>query len=255
MPRRDNGNDRPVNLRPGGQQVDIPQDAAIRKGKQVEIASPSGTSTTPIYDQAYDFLDSSVVCCRGWDPILLDNFFLRALKSHFSQPDTFFHNELKDYPYKPGKEGKLNILLSTRWDPNNVETRTALVVKRGTLQSQRIVTDDVAEVDEVTGQTSYVRHLKGSHRILCSGEVDGQSDLIAYETFLFLTTYAPLIRQQLPFHAFDVVGLTEQEVMDDLGHEFRAAVQIEYLYEYGWSINQDPVPFRSIHLQPEVTLD
>ena len=79
--------------------------------------------------------------------------------------------------------------------------------------------------------------------------------MLTYEVFLFLTSWAPVIRATLGLHDFQVVGIRELTGRDELDRNYESQVIVQYAYEYNWLLQQSQTPLRDVSLVPTVELD
>lgn len=204
--------------------------------------SSGGTTYT------YDWSDTSLVCPEGFDLRTLDRFFLSVLKYHFSLSSRIVIPELRQYVYTDDHNSKIRIVMNTVWDPTNEGSKPAIIVKRGVQQSQRQVIGDKGESDSIIDNiTSYAKFIHGSHRIMCIGGSDGQTEDLAKEVFFLFTCLSPIFRDILPFHDIQTAEIGELGVIEDTGHALAVPITVSYAYEYGWKIRTiAPTLYRAI---------
>jgi hypothetical protein len=250
MPKRNDGNEQDLRVRPFNDAPslagDNPFTGDIPDGKdpctdgygsQTDIPV---TISTPDGPYNYNWADLSYVCPNGFSTRSLNRFFVALLKNHFSNADNIFRDNLKQYIYSSDPSiNKIRIVMNTAWDPNSVGLLPAIVVKRGQQQPIRITIGDRGSMDSVLqGDGRYVRCVQGVHKLLCIGDVDGLTEELGQEVMDLLTCLSPAFRQDLPFHDFQVDGLSELGLMDDLGSSLATVVQCTYAYEYAWTMER-----------------
>lgn len=248
MPKRNDGNEQDLRVRPDLDAPSLDQDNPFtgarpdgadecdEHGNQIDIP-PDPPVTTP-EEPLPDYLDTSVVCPRGFDNLAMDNLIITALKNHFSQPDCIFYDNVKPFIWLPdANESKIRIVMNTNFDAAQSGQMPALVVKRGRQKMQRAVMGDLGErLGDDGNAQSYVRFQQGSHRILCLATADGFSEALAYEVYDFFNKESPVLRSYLPIHDFQVDGMSELGILEDLGQTFAVAIDILYVFEYGWTV-------------------
>ncbi len=242
MPKRNDGNEQDLRVRPA---LDAPTlsdnpydgDACATHGSQTDLnvsaETPDGTLT-------YNWKDITDTCPAGFSPGEVSKLFIRILKNHFSRPENFIDQRLSQYVYSDNAAlSKIRITLNTTFDTKQHETLPTLVVKRGEQKMQRVAMDDFGESGQpMLGLPHFIRFVQGSHRVLCLGATDGFTELLALEVFTLLNCLSPYIRKDLPMHDFQVAGMSEMGVLEELGSTLGVAVESSYTYEYGWTSHE-----------------
>jgi len=247
MPLRNDGNEQDLRVRPelnapslasdnpftgeGREQPDFCEDG---HGSQVD-APP--IITTPDGQFTYNWLSTAEICPSGFSPKTTSLLFMRLLKNHFSNPDNIMDPLLKSYVYSEDPTlSKIRIVLNTNYS-SNVGQVPALVVKRLEQKMTRVVLDDFGDGgDPLMGLPHFVRFVNGGHRVICTGQADGFMEALAFEVFSLLNCVSPVIRRALPMHDFQVLGMSEVGILEDLGQTFGITIDSTYIYEYGWLI-------------------
>jgi len=258
MPKRNDGNEEDLRVRPGGKSLDgdnpftgdSPEGSDPCEdghGDQTDLPRTVDECGDPIVTEGgtpdgglkFDWQDISDICPQGLSPLNVDRVFIRILKNHFSDPDKIIDPNLKDFVYNDNPdETNIRIVMDTTFDRASVQT-PALVVKRGRQKMQRVVIDDLGETGDVlVGLPHYLRFIPGSHRVLCIGSTDGSTEALAFEVFTILNCLSPNVRRALPFHDFQVSGMSELGLLDDLANNLAVAIESVYSYEYGWTLQE-----------------
>jgi len=258
MPKRNDGNEEDLRVRPGGKSLDgdnpftgdSPEGSDPCEdghGDQTDLPRTVDECGDPIVTEGgtpdgglkFDWQDISDICPQGLSPLNVDRVFIRILKNHFSDPDKIIDPNLKDFVYNDNPdETNIRIVMNTTFDRASVQT-PALVVKRGRQKMQRVVIDDLGETGDVlVGLPHYIRFIQGSHRVLCIGSTDGSTEALAFEVFTILNCLSPNVRRALPFHDFQVSGMSELGLLDDLANNLAVAIESVYSYEYGWTLQE-----------------
>lgn len=251
MPKRNDGNEQDLRVRPGGHSLDHdnPMTGARPEGfdpcvdthgsqEDFVIDTPDGEN------RLYDWTDLSEICPKGFSPRLINRFFMQVLKNHFSRPDCISSESVKPYTYSTDPDqSRLKIVMNTSFDTANGASTPSLVVKRGRQRMQRVGIGDRQFITEEDEQyTTYTRFVQGSHRILCMGAAAGFTEELAFEVFSLMNAVSSIITNSpIPFHDFQVNDLSESGILDDLGNSLAIAVEVVYAYEYSWTLYQ-PAP-------------
>lgn len=252
MPLTNDGNEQDVRLRPDTAPIPgadenltgpIPPGAPCETVGSQTDAPPSGyTIETPSgsFDQTYNWADLSALCPRGLDMRSIETVIFQLLVSHFSYANRIINPYLKDLIYTDNPlTSKLRIVLNTTWDLATSTKQPAIIVKRGEQKFNRIGLNDRGERPDFSTQSGiypFVRNSEGLHSILAVSSAAGETENIANELVDLFTCVSPVLRSELPFADFEVVGVSELQVSDELGNRSVVAVQLSYKYELGWTM-------------------
>lgn len=243
MPKRNDGNEQDLRVRPeldapslsGDNPYDGGEDSCGRKGTQVdlEVSTPSGSTTL-----SYDWADILSVCSKGFDVQSLNVFFMRVLKSHFSNPDNFMNQELSDLVYSDDEqESNLRIAMNTEFDRSSGGKQPAIIVKRGPQKPSRIVVDDLGESgDFQNGEPVHTQEVTGMHSMIVTSTADGLTELLSQEVFDLFNCLSPVFRRILPVYDFSVGGLDSTAVLESNGQLYGVKVVCQYKYDYSWGL-------------------
>ena len=249
MPRRNDGNESDIRIRRSldapSLDADNPFTGAIPEGKDpcvdgygsqtdISVTTPSTGGTV-----GYDWSDVSRVCPRGFDTRTLDLLLMRLLRNHFSKPDCILHETVKPFVYSDDpNESKISIQMNTTV-ALNPDKLPQLTVKRGAQRASRMVMGDRGEEqDWEAGEERYSRFMQGTHQIFCTAAGDGFTEDLANEVFDFLNAVSPVLRTDLPLHDFQVSGMSELGIVEELATSLGVVIEVAYVYEYSWTITR-----------------
>ena len=187
------------------------------------------------------------LCQWGLSSQIITGVLMQFMRNHFSTPSTIMMPGLKKYVWTPAtpttatSEAALPGLLITNFTTFNPMSGQlpAIVVKRGQQDSSRQVLHDISQnsiVQRNDGIRNFVRFIKGTHTLYAMSNVDAETEALGDEVFDSLSFLSPIFVEQLPFHDFEVVSKGEIGVLDDLGNKLGIPITINYVYEYGWSV-------------------
>jgi len=74
----------------------------------------------------------------------------------------------------------------------------------------------------------------GQHNIVCIGKLPVETDLLATEVFLFLTTLEPVIVDTLPISIFQAVGVSEIKPIKEGRDHYVVEIPVKYSFEFVW---------------------
>jgi hypothetical protein len=168
----------------------------------------------------------------------VDQVLIRVLTSHFLDATYLFNSNLNYLVFNENQaQGKIRIALHTNFDAASSDKVPAIIVKRMNAEATRVAMGDEGQgTDLATSVYQYVRRIRGQHQIVVLSSVDGEAEDLGMEVFDTLTTASPLLVSRYPFADFQVTGITELQIMSELGNRYGVVITTQYDYEYGWKI-------------------
>lgn len=266
MPKRNDGNEQDLRVRPSLDAKRLDTDnpysdsgSCEEHGTQVDLpeAPPCGTitATTPDGSIDYDWRGLNRVCPDGFSARTLDQFFMALLKNHFSSSSRICKSNLQGLVYTDSSDSAIAIQMNTNWDSTTYGSIPSIVVKRGQQKPMRITIGDRGSFSEsVYDRSRYVRMMQGVHSIMCIGGQDGVTEDLGLEVFDLFTCLSPVFREELPFHDFQTVILSELGIMEDTGAKLAVVVQCAYAYEYAWTLTRNAPELSSVLVDLDVKL-
>jgi hypothetical protein len=192
-------------------------------------------------------------CALGLSPLGITTILTKLLTTHFSDPDTIMSPSLKQYVWSQDPQvSKLRITQATRFDPRSTGQFPALVIKRGNQVSERKVLGDQGDSEDPrwaeTGEVPYLRFMQGEHQVFAVAEVDGEAEDLGIEVFEALTYLSPQILGAYMFMNFEVVGLSELGLLEEMGNKVGTSVSIRYAYELAWTLAPLAPPVKTLSI-------
>jgi hypothetical protein len=71
---------------------------------------------------------------------------------------------------------------------------------------------------------------------MCLGTADGFVEELAYEVYDLFNAVSPVLRTELPLHDFQVSGMSEVGILEELGSTLGVAIDLTYAFEYSWTV-------------------
>ncbi len=190
----------------------------------------------------------SALCSYGMRPHVMTGFLRQLLIGHFSDINNIEEPKLRRQlaelkNWKPtglesqtGNYGPVMIESITRWAPNQMDKRPAILIKRNGWKWQKQGIGDITNVNAYTGSTSYAGLWDGSHTLFCLSQNGAETEFLATEVVKFLISFSPMIREQMDLHRFfvsEVGGIGEiQEVIQG----YAVPVNVAYVAEEAWTL-------------------
>lgn len=251
MPLTNDGNERDVRIRPDAAPIagadenlsgPVPVGAPCATvGVQIDLPPSGYTVETPSgsFNQTYNWADLAALCPRGLDMRTIETLLFQIVVSHFSSASRIINPALKGLIYSPNpSQTKIRIALNTTFDLPLSTKLPAVILKRGEQKFSRIGLNDRGERTFPTpsGVYPFVRNSEGTHSLIAVSSVPGETENLANELLDAFTCVSPVLRSELPFADFEVAGVSELQLSDELGNRSVVAVQLSYKYELGWTM-------------------
>ena len=198
--------------------------------------------------------EPSSLCALGISPLGITNELMKLMTTHFSSAELIMQPSLKQYRWNPDTTlTKIRIVPATRFDPKTQGLFPAVVIKRGNLTSERVVMGDMADdIDEnwaQQGRIPYSRFVEGQHQLFCIAEADGEAEDLGAEVFETLTYLSPSMLAAYGFHSFEVIGLSELGLLEEMGNRVGTSVTVKYRYELAWTLVPLAPPVKTLNIQ------
>jgi len=240
VPKLNDGNETSPQIRSGS--ASIP--GTLGGGTQTDLTASkpiSVPSDVPASKAKFNWLDPNVslaLCQTGMTVRSVDQLLIRLVTSHFLDAAYLFNSNLNYLVFNENQaQGKIRIALHTNFDASASDKIPAIVIKRGNLECTRIAAgDEGAGTNLSTSVYQYVRRMRGQHQVVILSAVDGEAEDLGMEVFDILTSASPLLVSRYPFADFQVTGITELQIMSELGNRYGVIVTVQYEYEYAWKI-------------------
>jgi hypothetical protein len=194
----------------------------------------------------------------GLTPRTLTGIIMRLLMNHFSDPAAIMTPNLRQYLFSPTQtDSKIRIEKAVTFNPAGAGLFPALIVKRMASESRRHSLGDRTDNpntgtddDALKGISHFSRFNTGVHRIFCIAEASAVSEDLAQEVFDFFSFLSPAIREHLPFHDFEVIGLGEDGALTETATQVGISVDVKYVYEYAWTLEALAPRIKVFKIQP-----
>jgi hypothetical protein len=205
----------------------------------------------------------SAICSLGARPHLINGFLVQLLRQHFCDPSHFeepvlrnagvsdsTHDPLYTYKFRPDLKTGIVVDALNKWDPTLTDRKPAVLVKRTRFSSQTmsIAGRSQGSVPE-HGFDTYQLQIEGGSVIFCVAHEPGEADLIAFETFHYVSGIAPIITNVLKLNKFRVDGADEIHRLDANEKQFVVPISVSYTYEDTWILKQDVPVLKSFSLE------
>jgi len=171
-------------------------------------------------------------------PSNLPAIMLEVLKIHFGANSTQFKYNLNP------TETRLSIQKSEVFNPEQIQKRPALYVKRGTIQVNRDTIGDSFGNHPSLGRGKFVR-ISGTITIYCVAETGGTVDALTGEVLDCLLTFQTLISEDFGFLRYKVNSIGEVGILEDYKEMFMCPIILEYDASLTFYLTQEALPLKS----------
>jgi hypothetical protein len=188
----------------------------------------------------------SALCSLGMRPHLMTGILRKFLIQHFidrnNQEQPAFRQEgtapPNDYLWRASDSTGILIESITRWKPNTVEKRPAIILKRNAWTVERRGINDLMQgIPAIDALDRYATYMVGSHTLFCIAGEAAEVELLVAEVYRWLISFGPIIRQYIDLHRFVTVSVDSVFILDDEATEnFVCPITVAYAHEERWTI-------------------
>lgn len=201
----------------------------------------------------FTFREISILCNDiGLSPEMVEGIIAQLLVQHFSDPTGIIYPELQGYLWTADPvTRKIQILPVNKWEEVAAGKMPAVVYSDLGQTMQRLAIGDQFYVRPSGGYAeAFSRVCQGHHRIMCIGETDGSSNILASEVARWFTEFAPMIVRSLPFLDFEVIQRDPPKAFNALGGRIGVALTLKYSYIWAWELAPAGPPLKALGALP-----
>jgi len=198
---------------------------------------------------------ASSLCTTGHPANVMTGILLRLLQEHFASPLALEYNgvnepgirSLEGYIWTDQVETtRIQILPVWNYNPQDLQRRPALYVKRNGLKPERLGIDEGFTTSPVRAPDFTVQRVPGeykaklifgSHTVFCVGGSGAEAELLGMEVFNHLDQFGPVIRQNMNMHRFGVTEVGEVSLLDEFDQHFVVPVVCGHTVASAWRID------------------
>ena len=184
----------------------------------------------------------SSVLTTGNLPHIVTGWLLQILRYQFADPSNITQEKLKPYVWSPDETSKITINPIYLWDPETIQRRPAVIVKRHVWKTQRISIGDAYHGHVPQDGYESTRHavmVNGSHTMFCHAMTGLEADELGSEVgYLFLEFQQHILRN-FKLHSFRMESIGEIVKIDEPHEHFMVPITVSYVMTHCWSIIQE----------------
>lgn len=216
-----------------------------------------------LVEQELTFTTPSALCSLGWRPQLMTGTIVQLLRQHFCAgplENPVFRRQnagssgVNDYVWRPGE--RTGILLEDQyvWAKTLEEKRPAVLVKRNGWQvHRRGINDLLMGFWNIDGQDRFTTFVEGSHTLFVVAGESGEAENLAYEVFVWLLTFGPVIRYWMQLHRLILTQIDQvTQIPDEATENYVVPITLAYAYEENWTLTQHAPFLKKISIQADL---
>lgn len=229
---------------------DVPVVLPVATGTTSDAAQ--GTEDANGFHQ-FTFRDISILCNDiGLSPEMIEGVIAQLLAQHFSDASGIMYPEISGYIWTPDPvTRKIQILPVNKWEEVSAGKMPAVVYSDLGQTIQRLAIGDQFYVRPSEGYAeAFSRVCQGHHRLMCIGETDGATGILASEVSRWFTEFAPMIIRSLPFLDFEVIQRDPPKAFNALGGRIGVALVLKYSYIWAWELAPAGPPLKALGALP-----
>ena len=177
--------------------------------------------------------------------LAVTGLLLEMLRGMFGESGTNIINPaIAEYYWVPEPKGSLddakNQMLIEEvfsWTPDKAGVRPAILVKGNKWQDRRVTLGDkVQHAPQISGEEKYYRHVTGSHTVFVVGRTSAQTELLAREVYLYLSSFSPIIVKETCFERWTVPVLEGVQELEEYEEHFVIPINLVYELSHSWKL-------------------
>jgi hypothetical protein len=214
------------------------------------------------------FRPPSSLCTTGLQAHILTGVFLQLVRNHFSIAENIEEPRLRNClwvplvndPLLPDPE-RSRILIEPvyRWDPSLLQSRPAIIVRRGALTQNRVGIAmneqmSLGGLDQASlplAGREYYLPFQGSHVLFCIAGDGGVAELLSTEIARELYQFARPITEEFGFEIFELGEIGEVQRLEEHNEQFVVPVAFTYRFYDQWVVSQQEPRFSGVKLDTQ----
>lgn len=208
----------------------------------------------------------SSICSLGMRPHLVTGFLRQLFAQHFADPSNinnpFLRAKLEDLgPWieeasdGSGEKSGIQIESSTRWKPDTMEQRPAIIIKRNSWRWVRKIIDSRMMGDNTPDQFErYLGWWHGSHTIFAIADEGGEAENLGTEVAMLVVHYHSQIRDALNLDRFIPVEVSELVEIEEATENFAVPITVAYIGQEPWTMLQNVPRLKRIDIKASYLL-
>jgi hypothetical protein len=199
----------------------------------------------------------SKLCSMRMRPQVMTAFMTELFRWHFADPNNIEDSSLRDVIWrKDVEERRIGIMPISKYDPQNVERRPSIVIRRNGWRVVRLGIDDrLMGLINMDGFERYTTFMQGSHTLFCLAGEGAEAEILAAEVFRNLIQFGPLLRRNLDLMRFAVVDVGQLHEIEESSENFAVPVTVAYAHQDTWMLRQSSPRLKKFSLQASALME
>lgn len=174
----------------------------------------------------------------------------QLLIHHFGDPRNVIDSQVRKYlesqNWSEDAPTGIYIEAVSRWRPEMVETRPAVLIKEGAWRWRRLGANNAVDVDILREVRKFIGLWQGSHTLFCVSRQGAEAQNIAMETARVLQWYSSEIADQFRLQNFTVLQIGALSALKESKENYAVPVVVGYVVEEAWQLQADAPRFQRL---------
>lgn len=215
------------------------------------------------------FKAPSSLCTTGLQAQILTGVFLQLLRAHFASADDIEEPRLRNLTWVPvaGDPITPDVARTTlsiepvyRWDPRQLQSAPAIVVKRNAMTPKNRVGIGGNEMFDLGGISKdklpevgreYYLPFTGSHTIFCMATEGGVAELLSTEVAREYYQFSRVLVDEFGFEFFELGNIDAVGRLEDHFEAFVVPVTFSYGFYDHWIVSKLEPRFKGVSITAE----
>jgi len=209
----------------------------------------------------------SAICSFGMRPHIITGFLRQLYGQHFADPNNLENPILRRKIERlgpwvqesdDGESPKAGIQIEsvTRWKPDTMQQRPAIVIKRNDWKWVSQIIDDRAMGDRTPDQFEhYVGWWRGSHTVFAIAGEGGEAEHLGTEIAKLMVWYRSVIRRALNLDRWVLVSVGSLVELEEADENYAVPVTVSYAGQESWELLQEVPRLKRISIKASNVLN
>lgn len=204
---------------------------------------PAATNPLAINPEPRNEVPSSLDS-YGHTPLSLQGSIRQVLLAHFADPENMVNPVLRakfsrDGGWKPTKDSGLYIEALDKWNPNQAESRPALLIKLGAWQWEMGAIGNLSAVDVRSGVQKYYARWRGDATIFAVTKEPPESMILGIEVAKLIGYFSVPLGSALRLQQLELVSAGPVAEMKESTENYAFPVSFRYVVPEHWQLQED----------------
>ncbi len=177
--------------------------------------------------------------------LAVTGIILELLRNIFAKDSNNVINEaIKDYYWAPEFDPDMSnarnqIMIEDvfTWTPDKAGQRPAILTKGNKWVDERVsIGDRLHGESNLDGKETFYKRVKGGHIIFVVGRTPAQTELLAREVYLYLSSFSNAILKETCFDRWDVPAFEAIQELEEYAEHFVIPINLQYELSYTWEL-------------------